>query len=92
MAPEETQAPIQKVAVTIQVPKEMNDVKVLVVELIKDIKAKKSPGELVAENIPGLMAAMDGMDKLGAEAQDAAAYDLAGLLAAELAKVLTGKA
>jgi hypothetical protein len=89
---EETQAQVQKVAVTVQVPKEMNDVKNLVVELIRDIKAKKTPGELVAENIPGLMSAMDGMDKLGAEAQDAAAYDLAALLAADIAKILTGKA
>lgn len=83
---------MQKIDVTVQVPKEMNDVKNLVVELIKDVKAKKSPGELVGENIPGLMAAMDGMDQLGEEAKDAAAFTLAGLLAAELAQIFTGKA
>lgn len=87
---DETQ--VQHVEQVVKLPKEMQDVRVLVVELVKDIKAKKSPMEIAGENLPLLIAAAEGMDKLGAEAKDAAAIDLGALLAADISKVLLGKA
>lgn len=89
---EETQVPVQMVEEKVQLPKEMNDVRVLLVELVKDVKAKKSPMAIASENLPLLIAAGDGMDKLAAEAKSAAAVDLAALLAADITKILLGKA
>lgn len=47
--------------------KEVDDVLVLVVELVKDIKAKKDMAALAAENLPNLMNAIGGLDQVGDE-------------------------
>lgn len=51
----------------VQIAKELDDVLSLVVELVKDLKAKKGIAELASENLPGLMAAMSGIDQVGDE-------------------------
>lgn len=52
------------VPVTVQVPKELNDVRVALVELIKDVKAKKDVGLIAAENLSLLLQAIAGADQI----------------------------
>lgn len=47
--------------------KELSDVMDLLVGLVDDIKAKKSISEIGAENLPLLMAAVDGLGSLDDE-------------------------
>lgn len=82
---------MELVDVALKVPKEMNDIKVALVGLVEDIKAKKGVASIIAENIPALMAAIEGFDKLGEEAKSAEAYNLYGLLLSDLTKALTAK-
>lgn len=79
---------MELVKVEIEVPKEMLDVKTFLVELVADIKAKKSVASIAAENLPNLMAAVDGFNKLGEEAKVEQANNLYGLLVADLIKAL----
>lgn len=51
----------------VEYTKEIDDVFVLVIELLKDIKAKKGAGELAAENLNNLINAMGGMDGISEE-------------------------
>ena len=51
----------------VEYAKEIDDVLVLVVELVKDIKAKKDMSALAAENLPNLMNAIGGLDQVGDE-------------------------
>lgn len=74
----------------VEVPKELNDVGVLVVELLKDIKAKKPVSAIISENIANLYAAVEGFDQLGAEAKAKEAFDFYALLAADIGKALKG--
>lgn len=53
----------------VEYAKEVDDVLVLLVELVKDVKAKKDLGAIAAENLPNLMAAITGADQVGAEVQ-----------------------
>lgn len=55
------------VKVEVEIAKEIDDVMGLVVELIKDIKAKKGVAELAAENLQGLMNAIAGIDQVQGE-------------------------
>ncbi len=52
---------------TIQFAKEADDVLIFVIELIKDLKAKKGLPEIAAENLPNLMQAMSGLDQIEGE-------------------------
>ena len=52
--------------------KEIDDVLVLVVELVKDIKAKKGVSEIASENIANLMAALSGIDQANEEMKNKA--------------------
>jgi len=82
---------VQLVDVTVQVPKEMKDVKDFLVKLLEDIKAKKSITEIAAGSLPGLITAVDGFEKLDDEAKAKESYNLYGLLVADVAKALAGK-
>ena len=46
----------------VQYAKEIDDCMVLVVELLRDIKAKKGAAEIAGENLQNLINAMAGMD------------------------------
>jgi hypothetical protein len=50
--------------------KEVDDVLVLVIELVKDIKAKKGAAEIATENLANLMAALSGIDSASEELKD----------------------
>ena len=76
----------------VEVPKEMNDVKEFLVKLIVDIKAKKPITELIAGSLPGLISAVEGYDQIDDEAKLEQAYNLYGLLLADIVKALTHKA
>jgi hypothetical protein len=79
------------VELKIEVPKEMNDIRVFLVQLISDIKAKKPTTEIIAGSLGGLMASIEGFDQLDEEAKMKEAYNLYGILAADIAKALAGK-
>lgn len=80
------------VKIELEVPKEMNDVKEFLVKLVQDIKAKKPIAEMVAGSLGGLITAVEGYDQIDDEAKLKEAYNLYGLLAADLAKALSAKA
>jgi hypothetical protein len=80
------------VKIELEVPKEMDDVRKFLVQLVADIKNKKPIAELVAGSLPGLIAAVDGYDQIDDEAKTKEAYNLYGLLASDIAKALSGKA
>lgn len=60
---------VASVKVEIEVGKESKDVVDLVADLIEDIKAKKDVSAIAAENLPGLMKAIEGFDQLDDEAK-----------------------
>ena len=82
---------MEKVTISLEVPKEANEVKNFIVELIKDIKGKKEVTAIVAENLAGLMSAIDGFDKLSTESKEKEIYNLAAVLVADLIAVFTDK-
>ena len=74
----------------VEYAKELDDVLGLVVELIKDIKAKKSLAEIGSENVAGLMSAMSGIDQVGDELKlnKKAALNAVSLRVGELVEAL----
>ena len=55
---------VQMVTISLEVPKEMNDVREALMGLVVDIKAKKSIGEMAANAFPKFVAAVEGVDQL----------------------------
>jgi len=76
----------------VELPKELFEVSTFVVELLKDIVAKRSIAELSAENLPNLIAAVNGFEELKEELKDEKVYDLAALMVSDIIKVLKKKA
>lgn len=58
---------MESVKVEIEVAKESKEVVDAVVELIADIRAGKDISLIAGENLPGLLKAVEGVDKLGEE-------------------------
>lgn len=54
----------------IEFNKETDDVMVLVIGLVKDIKAKKPMGEIAASNLSNLIQAINSADQIAAESKD----------------------
>ena len=54
----------------VEYAKEVDDVLKLVVELVADLRAKKSISDVAAENLPGLMEALNGMDQVDDELKE----------------------
>ncbi len=79
---------MELVKLEVEVPKEMLDVKNFLVELVQDIKAKKGIAAIAGENLPNLIVAFDGFEKLGEEAKSEQANNLYGILVADLIKAL----
>lgn len=77
----------------IDVAKELDEVMLLIVGLVGDIKAKKSPGEIAAGRLGDLMNALGGMDQLDDEMRlnRKAALGVIGLRMGELADALLPK-
>ena len=72
----------------VDVPKEFSDCLVLIVELVKDIKAKNDIAAVVSENLPLLIAAIDGAQKIPEELKGEGVYKAAGLFAGEIVEAL----
>lgn len=72
-------------------PKELHDVKTAIVELVKDVKDKKDMGLIMGENLPLLMNAFQGYEKLTEEIKSEFGPNAISLLAGELAIVLLAK-
>jgi hypothetical protein len=51
----------------VQIAKEVDEVFVFLIELVRDLKAKKSITDIAAENLPALMQAMSGLDQIDDE-------------------------
>lgn len=81
---------VQLVDVQIKAPKELNDVRVALVGLIEDLKAKKSLEQIAAGNLFKLSEAVGGIDKIPAEFQEELAKSMAvtGLLGGQVAGAL----
>jgi len=75
----------------VKLPKELSEVKKALVELVADIAAKKEISILIAENLPLLMAAIEGFDKMGEEIKTPEAANVAALLGAEIFQSLKKK-
>lgn len=84
--------PTTLVDVTVKVPKEFNDVRVALVELVKDVKAGKDVGTIAAENLPTLLAAIAGADQIPTEFREELAKSTAaaGLLGGEVVGAFLG--
>lgn len=73
----------------IEYAKEIDDVMYFVIELVKDLKAKKAISEVAAENLANLMSALSGMDGLDEEMKSKAiALSTIGYRSGELAAAL----
>lgn len=81
------------VKIELDLPKELFEVKVAVVELLKDILAGKGLPELVGENLSNLSKAVGGADKLDDEIKEdlAASLQCAGLFGADIVSALLKK-
>lgn len=81
---------METVPMQLNVPKEMKDVGDAMLTLAADMKAKKGVAEIAGDALPKLLAAAEGMDKLGEEAKSHEAKAYAGLLAGQLMDILIG--
>jgi len=77
------------VPVTVQVPQEMNEVRLALVAIVKDLKEGKGLDAVFA-NMSMLMKAIEGVDKIPTEFKEklAESVELMGLLGGDLVKVL----
>ncbi len=75
----------------LEVPKELNDVAVLIVALVEDMVAKKDLATISAENLPLLMSAIQGFEAMGEELKDEKMYNAIAMLVVDLMKVLKKK-
>lgn len=82
---------VQLLKKEVEVTKEASEVFEAMAELIKDIRAKKGVAQLTAENLQGLMKAIDGFDQLDDEVKHKAFYKTAGLGMGEMAEALLEK-
>lgn len=71
-----------------EVPKEMKEVGDLLIGLIGAIKAKKSITQIASEQMPALILAVEGFDKLSEEVKSAQAKAYYGILAGDIAASL----
>lgn len=75
----------------IEIAKETDDCMVLLIGIVKSIKAGKSAGEIAAQELPAFMEALNGANQIGEEAKskDAMARTV-GMRAGELAAAFIG--
>ncbi len=77
------------VKVEVQVPKELNDVRLAIVQLIKDVKAGKNASQILA-NLGLFLEAVNGIANIPMEVQTElqGSLELAGLFAADVVGAL----
>ncbi len=76
----------------VEIAKEVDDVAKLLVDLVKDIKDGKDVAAITSENLPGLIAAIDGVNQVSAEiaSNRKAVLSTVGARAGELADAFLG--
>lgn len=84
-------AEIVYVTETVKLPKEANEVRFFIIELLKDIRAKKTVAQISEENLANLWTAVQGFDVLDDECKDPAIYKLGALTGADMIEVFTAK-
>lgn len=72
----------------VELTKEANDIRKFVVGLLSDIRAKKDVAGIIAGNLQGLISAVEGYEKLPVEVRHPAFYNVSGLLAADITRVM----
>lgn len=82
---------MQLVKKEVELPKELSEVAIFVVEILKDIMAKKDIAAISAENLPNLMAAVQGFENMAEELKDEKVFDVAALMVSDIIKVLKKK-
>jgi len=84
---------MDKVKIELEVPKEINEVRVAVVELLKDLIAGKDAGQILAENLKTLSDAVTDVDKLPVEVKEdlVGSLQVAGLFGAGVVAALLKK-
>lgn len=75
----------------VKLPKELAEVKKCLVELVADIAAKKELAVIVSENLPLLIQAVEGFEKMAEEVKTPEAANVAALLGAEVFQALKKK-
>ena len=75
----------------VKLPKELAEVKKCLVELVADMAAKKELAIIVSENLPLLIQAVEGFEKMAEEVKAPEAANVAALLGAEVFKALIKK-
>jgi hypothetical protein len=75
----------------IMIAKEVDDVMVFIIELLKDIKEKKDVSALVAENLTNLINAIGGIDQMSDELKDEALFATIGYRLGEVAGIFLKK-
>ena len=75
----------------VKMPKELSEIKKALVELVADIAAKKELAVIVSENLPLLIQAVEGFEKMGEEIKAPEAANVAALLGAEVFQALKKK-
>lgn len=75
---------MQKVSVTMEVPKESKEVIDALTGLLADIKAKKNLQEVIGGALPRVIAAVDGFGQLGEEVKSDGKDELAGYAVREI--------
>lgn len=80
---------VQMVQVNLEVPKELNDIRVAVVKIVSDIKDGLGLSAVLT-NLALLMQAVEGVDKMPMELKEklAESVELFGVMSGELVKVL----
>jgi hypothetical protein len=76
----EIEMTVQKVTVTMEVPKELKEIIDAESGILRDIKAKKPIAEIVAGNLQKLIAAVEGFDKVDEEIKSDGKDEAAGYL------------
>lgn len=84
------QVEVETVNVTIAVGKESKEVADCLAEIVEDIRAGKKL-EAVAENLPGLMTAIDGYDKLDDEQKHDSKHGTRAYISMKLSQAIDTK-
>lgn len=83
---------IETIQKTMEVPKEMNDVVVLVQSIFTSLKKKDTAAlQKILENLPQVMAAIDGYEKLEEEAKSKYAANAYALVVSAVADFFLNK-
>ena len=79
---------MQKVSVTMEVPKESKEIVDALAHIVTEIKMKKSVAEMVGSSLAKLIAAVEGFDQLGEEIKSDGQDEIAGYLVQQVMQAI----